>query len=229
MPLELQNLQPFAQGGNRLCFIHPDHPDRCIKVRRPDFSLADKRKRKGFPKNLRPLSRFDDNLIEYKVMEKIDKHFDKGVYRYISRCFGFEKTDLGEGLVSELIKDANGHISHTLKQYIWDNGLTEECQMALEQFIEGWVRLRIPSTDLLLHNIVVQLNSEDKIERLVVIDGLGESKLLPVFLTPESLIAKKFDRRIRKLKGKISQLLSERGGDFPGYHGLLLRDSRNEG
>ncbi|MEE4252626.1 MAG: hypothetical protein V2I50_01140, partial [Desulfuromusa sp.] len=60
--IQLQTIEPFARGGNRLCFVHPEDSRLCIKVRRPDFTLEDRRRKKGFPKNLRPLSSFDDNL-----------------------------------------------------------------------------------------------------------------------------------------------------------------------
>ena len=228
MTLILSSLEPFAQGGNRLCFIHPSDKNKVIKVRRPDFSLEEKRRRKGGLKRLRPLSSFDDNLDEYKVMQSIDKSLGDKAYDCISRCYGFEDTDLGAGLVSDLVRDEDGHVSHTLKQYIWDNGYTETCQKAVEKFTEDWVILRIPSTDLLLHNIVVQLDSQANIKCLMVVDGLGESKLIPNWLTPEFILNKKFRRRIKKLEDRISQLLEERGGDFPGYHGRLLKDSRNE-
>ena len=59
MTLVLTDHNPFAQGGNRLCFVHPEDSLRCIKVRRPDFTLEDRRREKGFPKNLKPLSSFE--------------------------------------------------------------------------------------------------------------------------------------------------------------------------
>ncbi len=113
--LLLKDLKPFAQGGNRLCFVHPENPELCIKVRRPDFTLADRRRKKGFPKNLRPLKSFDDNREEFLVMNKLERFSGLEVFDHISRCFGFVDTDMGKGLVSELIRDENRSISETLK------------------------------------------------------------------------------------------------------------------
>lgn len=230
MTLNVSDLQPFARGGNRLCFIHPGHADRCIKVRRPDFTLADLRKKKGFPKNLRPLSSFDDNAEEFKVMSALHKRIGEPMYQFISRCFGFEETDMGKGLVSELIRDESGSISHTLKQYIWDEGYTADCQRAVNEFIEGWNLLGVPSRDLLVHNIVVQRALDGSIRRLVVIDGLGSSSIIPDVLFPKNYFLKKATRKTANLRHRIDVLLAAREkGEFPGTHGLLIHEGIHSG
>lgn len=222
----LKRLEPFAKGGNRLCFIHPLDSSKCIKVRRPDFTLEDRRKKKGFPKNLKPLSSFDDNLAEYRIMSDIDRRLGPSVYHYISRCYGFEDTDMGKGLVSELILDASHYVSHTLKQYIWDNGYTDECRRAVDEFCAGWEALRIPSHDLLLHNIVVNVGDSGEIKRLVMIDGLGKSAWFSESLTFDRILQKRYRKKTDKLRAHIDELLVLRaeGGQFPGYHGQLLKE-----
>ena len=30
--INLEGITPFAEGGNRKCFVHPDNPNRCLKV-----------------------------------------------------------------------------------------------------------------------------------------------------------------------------------------------------
>ena len=30
--IKLNDITPFAQGGNRMCFVHPEKKDRCLKV-----------------------------------------------------------------------------------------------------------------------------------------------------------------------------------------------------
>lgn len=225
MSLNLTAYKPFAQGGNRLCFVHPDYFDRCIKVRRPDFTLEDRRRKKGFPKNLKPLSSFDDNLEEYHVMNQLASRFSDEVFEHVSRCFGFEDTDLGKGLTSELVRDYSDKVSHTMKQYIWDYGYTEELQKAVNVFCEFWERLGVPSRDLLLHNIVVQMDDEINIRRLVVIDGLGSSNFLPKWLMGKQSDRRKAKRKTENLRHRISVLLEARSqGQFPGTHGLLMHD-----
>ncbi len=226
MTLQLKNLEPFARGGNRLCFVHPDNPDRCIKVRRPDFTLADCRRKKGFPKNLRPLSYFDDNREEFKVMRELESQYGEALFKHISRCYGFENSDMGKGLVSELIRNSDGRISQTLKKYLWDHGVDDAIQKGIRNLADFWLTECVPSRDLLLHNIVVQM-SGNQIDRLVVIDGLGSSGLISPRLFPQNIRREKVQRKIDNLYDRIDQLLDLRGQDeFPGYHGLLIHDGQ---
>ncbi|GAA5524472.1 uncharacterized protein YrbL [Microbulbifer aestuariivivens] len=225
MIIRLSGQQPFAQGGNRLCYVHPADADRCIKVRRPDFTLADRRRKKGFPKSLKPLSSFDDNREEARVMESLEKRYGDRVFQHVSRCFGFVDTDMGVGLVSEMIRDANGKISQTLKKVIWDEGFTAECRQAVEALTQFWLDNLVPSRQLLLHNIVVQRDSRGAIERLVVIDGLGSAGLLPSPLLPSFIQRRKIKKKIGVMHGRIKVLLGQRDqARFPGYHGLLMHD-----
>lgn len=225
MTVILSTEAPFAQGGNRLCFVHPDFPDRVIKVRRPDFSLEDRRRKKGFPKNLRPLSSFDDSAEEYRVMTRLNHRFGEPMYQHVSRCYGFEDSDMGKGLVSELIRDASGSISHTLKQYLWDHGFDSNARAAVDAFCCSWEALGTPSRDLLLHNLVAQRDANGTILRLVVIDGLGGTGLIPDRWLPLWLLRKRARRKTTNLYQRIDKLLPLRGQEnFPGYHGQLFHE-----
>ena len=225
MTILLASEKPFAQGGNRLCFVHPEDDSLCIKVRRPDFTLADRRRKKGFPKNLKPLSSFDDNLEELSVMTALRRRYGELVFRHVSRCFGFVDTDMGPGLVSELIRDSSGAISQTLKKVIWDEALTDETREAISLLGQFWEDNLVPSRHLLLHNIVVQRDNEGHIARLVVIDGLGSAGLLPMWLLPPVVQRRKIQKKIAVMHGRIETLLGQRGqAGFPGYHGLLMHD-----
>ena len=225
MTLQLKPLEPFARGGNRLCFVHPAFPDRVIKVRRPDFSLEERRRRKGFPKNLRPLSSFDDSAEENRVMHALDRQFGEPLYQHVSRCYGFEESDMGPGLVSELVRDASGHIAHTLKQYIWENDYDDNARAAVARFCAHWETLGVPSRDLLLHNLVAPRDVNGAITRLVVIDGMGSAGLIPPRFLPIFYLRYQARRKIADLHQRIVLLQSQRGQDrFPGYHGLLFHD-----
>lgn len=225
MTLALSDLKPFARGGNRLCFVHPQHTDRCIKVRRPDFTLEDLRRKKGFPKSLRPLSSFDDNLEEERVMADITKRIGEEAFEVVSRCYGFEDTDMGKGLTSELVRDSNGRISHTLKQTIWDHGYNDELRAAVAHFGARWSALGIPSRDLLVHNLLVQRDMCGHIMRLVAIDGLGSASAIPERWLSRSMHRQRAARKVANLHERIQTLLAARErGEFPGTHGLLMHD-----
>lgn len=221
--IQLARKEPFARGGNRLCYIHPEKGSRCIKVRRPDFTLADCRRKKGFPKNLRPLSYFDDNLEEFKVISHLLKTRGNEVCHHIYQCYGFVDTDLGRGLDTELIKDADGRISLSLKQFIWENGFDSACREAVVALTDFWMKYLIPSRDLLTHNVVVQLDADNRISRLVVIDGLGSTGLVPFEWLPRSLQQRRVSERVRRFEARIEEFVKNcQIGKQPSRVGMLL-------
>lgn len=221
MTLQLRELEPFAWGGNRLCYIHPKKKNLCVKVRRPDFTLRDLRRKKGFPKNLRLLSSFDDNLEEYRVLSRFKKKYGDSAFQHITHCYGFEDTDLGKGLVSELVCDHDGEVSKNIKQYIWYEGVTESFQVAFEQFCEFWVTMGLPSRSLLIHNIMVQKSSATDVARLVVVDGLGYAGILPEFLLPKSFFIRKAERKVLDLRNRMGRYIKDcESGKQPTYVGM---------
>lgn len=225
--IALNELKPFAAGGNRLCYVDPDDASRCIKVRRPDFSIEARRASKGFPKNLKPLSSFDDNLDEFTVMENLARHYDDGVFKHISRCYGFVDTDMGKGLCSELIRDSSGEVSVSLKQYLWENDYDTACRTAVDDLCEHWLQFRVPSRDLILHNLVVQRDMTEAgqlaISRLVVIDGVGSAGIVPGHRMPGFSQLKKAQRKVNNLHERIDDLLGDKAeGRGRGMHGFLF-------
>ncbi len=220
----------FTQGGNRLCFFHPDDAGRCIKVVRPDRTPEIRRKQKRFPKNLKPLSRFDENRNEIIEIQRIKKYIGDGAFDVIPKYFGMLESDLGPGLCCEMIRDDDGKVSISLKQYIWVYGLTDSLNEALNTFKTKWIVMGMPSRDLLLHNIVVQqenASSDSVVKRLVVIDGLGWAGFSFLFYRFHFLAVSKAKKKIAGLDKSVTQLLhkKENQSDW-GYHGWLNEDQR---
>ncbi len=207
--LMLNGLKPFAQGGRRICYDHPDYQDRCVKVRRPDRSLEYLRSRRSFPKNLMPLSSFDDSLEEHRIMSYLDKHIGEPLYQHVNRCFGFEQTDMGEGLVCELIKDGDGQVSQSLRQHINEFGYSDACRQAVEDFCQFWLTMMIPYRgNFRLENLVVQKAADGTIQRLVVIDDIGHASSFPLWMIPKSYQKKKSKKKVAILKQRVDLLLS---------------------
>ncbi len=174
--ITLKGQEPFASGGNRLCFRHPMDSKLCLKVIRPDRTPAIRRSNKQFPANLRPLSAFDENLVEVTVLDYLDSQYPIEITRHLPRSFGLVETDLGIAHETDLICDADGLISQTLEQYIWEKGLNSIVEKAIQVFKEDWA-IRPPTTrDLIPHNYVVQLGDDDA--HLVLIDGFGRKPIV---------------------------------------------------
>ena len=223
--IALQDKEAFARGGNRLCFVHPEFADRCIKVRRPDRSLEWRRAKKSFPKNLRPLSAFDDNLEELQVMERLQSHYPDALFKHVSRCYGMLDTDMGPGLCSELILDGDGEISRSLKLELWHGGYQPDLQRAVAELMAHWRDYAVPSKDLLIHNIVVQRDQQGAIQRLVVIDGMGASGLAGKAWAPLWLRRYFAGRKANNLPERIDEFLAQiQDGNYPGLQGVPLKD-----
>ncbi len=219
----------FARGGNRLCFVDPRDNNRCIKVPRNDRTASIKRAEKGLLAKLKPLSRFDDNHEEFSVFERIARQIGDAAFDFLPRCYGFVDTEYGPGLCSELIRDVDGQISMSLKQYLWQRGYTEELKATVSRFQQHWADLGMPSRNLLLHNIVVQQN-EGGIRRLVVIDGLGWPDMVPLAYYFTVMAQRKAARKAERLNRAIERLLNTKAANGEwGHHGWLSDEKRQSG
>lgn len=217
--LELSQIAPLAEGGNRLVFVHPDDPSRCVKVAHPNVSLAAKRARKGLKGKLKPASAFDDNAEEWRVMQRLQAAI-ADIGRHVPYCEGFVDTDLGPGLVSGLVRNADASVALPLKQRLWQDGYTPELEAAVRELATFWIDNAVPSRKLILHNVVVE--QRDDCARLWVIDGIGSSDLLPFARWSKTLRRQKAERKISDLRSRIDALMKTRaeGGD-PGRHGFM--------
>lgn len=202
----LKDKEPFASGGNRFCFRHPEHLDRCLKVIRPDRTPEIRRAEKKFPANLRPLSVYDENVMEVSMLRYLQNSYPAEISRHLPCSFGLVETDLGMAHETELICDSDGLISQTLEQYVWENGIDSTVEQAIQTFKENWTTQPPNTRDLIPHNFVVQL-AEERV-RLVLIDGFGKR---PLFSLPfaNQLAKSRLKRRLKNFDYRI-QLVTER-------------------
>lgn len=204
--IKLGNQEPFASGGNRLCFRHPANPGHCLKVIRPDRTPGIRRAEKRFPANLRPLAAYDENLLEVSVLNYLHKSYPTQITRHLPHSFGLVDTDLGTAHETALICDVDGLVSQTLEQYIWENGLNAIAEQAIQTFKNDWAFKPPRTRDLIPHNFVVQL--EDENAHLVLIDGFGKKPPIE-FPFANLLAASRLKRRLKDFDYRV-QLITER-------------------
>ena len=209
--IDLDGLTPFAEGGNRKCFIHPDNPDRCLKVIHPGL-LQKIRNNKPWYKRFRSLESFDDNLREevaYK--QKALRSNDPKIWKHLAKWHGKTETSLGIASETELIKNDN-QIAETLESYLFTNGLTDEIKDSIENF-HHWLRNNLVLTkNLIPHNLV--LKKENNSLNIKIIDGLGSQAFIP-FPSYSKFFAKRYvERRIELMWNRINWDLSGRKGNW---------------
>ncbi|HBR94048.1 MAG TPA: hypothetical protein DEA90_07775 [Opitutae bacterium] len=202
--LKISHNIPFGSGGNRICYRHPHHADRCLKVLRQDRTPELRRKEKKFPSNLRPLKYFDENLVELEVLNHLNTNYPEAIRRHIPQSFGMIETDLGLAHSTSLISDSDGLISQTLEQYIWKHGLDAAAERSIENFKDDWSIQPPPTRDLIPHNLVIK-NLGDEM-RLILIDGLGRKPRSANRWTAFTS-RKRYQRRMKDFDQRIQLIL----------------------
>lgn len=184
--------QPFALGGNRACYVHPENEHRCIKTVLSERSPERKHQAAPWWKKWRSVDSFNDNIEENQELKTIERYSPELVGQHIPRCYGFVETDLGLGLVTDLYRDQDGAISLNLRDYLRRHGKNQAIIAAISCFQSAIQSHQVLSRALLLHNIIAQQNSNGQIQ-LYLIDGLGNPEFLPFVEWIPALRAKKFN------------------------------------
>ena len=209
--IDLSGLTPFAEGGNRKCFIHPAQSDRCLKVIHPGL-LKKIIKNKPWYKKLRSKDSFDDNLREQEAYkQKALTANNPEVWKHLAKWYGMVETSLGMASETELIKN-NEKVAETLESYLFANGLTDEIKLAINQF-HKWLRENLILTkNLIPHNLVIKKENGEII--IKIIDGLGSQAFIPL-PNHSNFFAKRYvERRIELMWSRINWDLSGRKGNW---------------
>ena len=209
--IDLNGLTPFAEGGNRRCFVHPNNPNRCLKVIHSGL-LETIIKNKPWYKKLRSSESFDDNLRERDAYnQKALRNDNSETWKHLAKWYGMVETTIGAASETELIKNEN-LVAETLESYLFANGFTDEIKLSIEQF-HDWLRKNLILTkNLIPHNLVLKRVNNDIIIKIV--DGLGSQAFIPL---PDysNFFAKRYvERRIELMMSRIRWDLSGRVGSW---------------
>ena len=210
--INLDGLQPFAEGGNRQCFIHPNNSYRCLKVSLEEQSKKVKQNAPWY-KKLRSEKSFDDNLREQKAYDQRALRKDNSdKWKHLAKWYGMVETSIGPASETELIRDNQNNIASTLETYLFSYGMTDEIKIALDEF-ESWLRSSLVLTkNIIPHNVV--LGYEGKKIILKIIDGLGSKSYLPLTQVSDVFAKRYVERRIELMRSRINWDLTGRQGDW---------------
>ena len=90
--INLQGVKPFAEGGNRICFIHPGDKSLCLKVSKQEV-IKKMYSNAPWYKKLRSEKSFDDNLREEKAYkQKAIKKNPEKIWQHLAKWYAFFQT-----------------------------------------------------------------------------------------------------------------------------------------
>ncbi|AOS95916.1 hypothetical protein AUP74_00445 [Microbulbifer aggregans] len=206
--INLTGLSPFASGGNRHCYRHPQDAEKCVKVMRTG-RVEELRRRAPWYKRIAGDDRFDDNLRElagYRQRALRDAGDSSSAWRHLARWYGIEETSEGPGAVTQLIVDERGEPAVTLERYLQQHGLDESIEGALQRFAQWLRETGILTKNILPHNLVIR--HENGRPELYLIDGIGCAAFLPMaeFFSSsrKSYIQRRIDRMWRRIRWELS-------------------------
>ncbi len=224
--IDLRGLPPFATGGNRHCYIHPDDNDKCVKVAREEV-MQQRFSRQPWFKKLLGVARLDDNLQElkgYRQLERVGSSPD--LYAHIPRLFGREQTSAGWANVSELIRTPEGGVAPNLSQWLVMHGLDDDTRQAITEF-QNWLRKhQILTRNLLPHNLAVKQTGNGL--RLYIIDGLGAPEFLALLYPLAHWRRGYIERKIRNMNLRIQWELDGRPGQWRTAQKAIIARSKRE-
>ena len=209
--INLDGIKPFAEGGNRMCFVHPDNPSRCLKVVHPGLPSKIKNN-KSWYKRFRSIESFDDNLREQKAYDqKALKKDDPYLWLHLARWYGMTETSIGIASETELIRNGDT-IAETLETYLFREGITEEIKASIED-LEQWLKDHLVLTkNLIPHNLVLDYQNDKII--IKIIDGLGSQAFIPLPNYSDFFAKRYINRRIELMWSRIHWDLSGRKGNW---------------
>jgi hypothetical protein len=177
--LELTTL--IGKGNERLCYQHPNLPDKCVKI-----TFNQKK------------SNRNESEVEFKYCQRLLKINSSVEGIPIAFAHEWVNTDQGLGLLCDLIKDFDGQVSKSLHHYRSEGLLaTDEIDKGLAILLAGLIKYAVSITYVHDRNILVQYVNENEY-RLILIDGLGNSNIIPLGYWFKSYARKQTARRFLK-------------------------------
>ena len=177
-------------GSKRLCYVHPGDANLCVKVlSRAHDGLGHTEQRR--------------ELEDYRLLEE---RGPQSVFDRIPAIVGIVATDLGDGIVSRICRDADGRIARNLGELIRKHGLTPSLVGAIDE-LKQWQRAqRLLTRDTGPHNVVaVSVGHEEW--KLVIIEGWVNRKFRWLTRRHRTFAEYMMERELRKFDRRVASLM----------------------
>ena len=208
----LKDKKWIDQGANRVCYVHPDDPDKVLKIIKPWKRARYKKQQAPWYKKLRSASCFDDNLQELKALKWLESK--DGMEQFFPKCYGMMETDLGDALCMEYVHSGlKERKIISLDNYLKENGFTDEIMKALDELCHFLYNNLIITRDLRSFNIMVRYRNEGI--NLVIVDGLGNPEFIPVSNVIASFGRSKIQRKLKRFKQRLDRIAGNNSWTVP--------------
>ena len=203
----------IAKGNCRHVFRYNDN--KCVKVALQETLeyRRQQQKKKSFLKFLfKPFLRnYNENYDDLRFYKRIIFQNKEDIYNYIPRFYGTVKTNLGMGIVTELLSDEAGGGLPTLLEYTRKNGISQDLIDAIKDIWQNLIKYNITIRAPHTNNFLVKSNN-GKLQ-LFMIDGFGSCNLIPL----NDYIPFLGRKKIRKKYNTFIEFLIEENPDFKQY------------
>lgn len=153
---------------------------------------------------------YDNNADEMKILTSLFRQIGSEASCHLPCCYGMFPTDLGPGLVLDLVRDDDGQISRSLRELMSTGFAPATFRTAFEELGDFLREHLVMTRSLLDHNIVAQQRSDGK-WKLYIIDGLGDRAWFPLASWSRSLGRAKVKRRLSEAWSRYEMLWSQGG------------------
>ena len=161
MIIDIDSSDFVGKGLHRECYVHPKNENLCIKI----VVSGDHKE-----------CQREQNYYRFLESRNIS-------WEMLARFYGIVETNVGQGSVFDLIRNHDGSISKTLEYYLTTNEKTEshyfELSKAISLLKTYLYQQKIITMTLKSKNILFKKMSH-KAARLVIIDNIGNSDLIPI-------------------------------------------------
>ena len=196
--IRLDEKDRIARSTTRDCYLHPDNPDRVIKIMR----------------NLPGASKRNANDQEWRSYQYLRKRF--GRQDFFVDCHGFVETTLGRGLVFDCVRDFDGKVSRSLLDILTDPEYDlSRVEEALGRFCRALIEKEIPLFDLNLLNILIRVAHDGEYHpvSIDVKSKFNNYEIIPLSSYIPFFARRKVRRRCGRLMEKIGSYSAAAAAD----------------
>ena len=203
--INLSDRLPFAEGGYRLCFVHPQDDGKCVKILRPGCDGEAIRQKKPWYKHFRLPEHFDDNARDLRGYQYLASLDNERIWDHIPCGYGSVETDLGSGVVGELLRSYNGEIALNFADYIREKGeLSQVDRDALLEFDKFMEKHAPVAVGIIPANLVMRFLSPNSY-RLYLVEGFGPREWIPLAKWSRFIARRKVARKMARFYRRVAR------------------------